>query len=199
MSQQPSVASNPTSRSALRQHLLAQRREFVQSAGWASASSELSTHLLAVLQQIEPQCLGIYWAVQGEFDPAPACLQSSFLQAVPLALPFASKASDAQDARMHYRAWDRQAPGAVDECGIPTASGPKIEPDVVLVPCLGFSSGGYRLGYGGGYFDRYLKANPGVTAIGLACAEAKLSSEQWQPQAHDVALTLILTQNGVAA
>ena len=199
MSQPSSAPADHTARSALRQHLLAKRRTFVQSADWAGASSELSTHLLAVLQQIEPQCLGIYWAVQSEFDPVPVCLESSILQMVPLALPFASKATGAKEAQMHYRAWDRQTPRAVDECGIPTASGPKVEPDVVLVPCLGFNCGGFRLGYGGGYFDRYLKANPGVTAIGLACADAKLSSDQWEPQAHDVPLTLILTQNGVVA
>jgi 5,10-methenyltetrahydrofolate synthetase len=199
MSQEPSVPTGNDSRAALRQQLLSQRRTLMQSAAGVKASSELSTQMLTVLQQIEPQCLGIYWALEGEFDPVPACLQSIFLQAVPLALPFATRASDAYGAQMHYRAWDRKAPQAFDECRIPTASGPRVEPDVVLVPCLGFTASGYRLGYGGGYFDRYLQAHQGVTAIGLAWASAQLSGEQWQPQAHDIALTLVLTPNGIAA
>lgn len=199
MSREPSVPTDHDSRAALRQQLLSQRRTLMQSAEGVNASRELSTQMLTVLQQIEPQCLGIYWALEGEFDPVPTCLQSIFLQAVPLALPFATKASDAHDARMHYRAWDRKAPQAFDEHRIPTASGPRVEPDVVLVPCLGFNADGYRLGYGGGYFDRYLQAHKGVTAIGLAWASAQLDAAQWQPQTHDVALTLVLTPNGVAA
>ena len=68
------------------------------------------------------------------------------------------------------------------------------QPDVVLVPCVGFTAQGWRLGYGGGYFDRYLAAHPGVTAIGVAWQVGLLSAEQLQAQAHDQALMAVVTE-----
>lgn len=199
MSHNPSAPIANASSEVLRHLFLAQHRAFVQTPAYADAASALSLHLLAVLQKIEPQCLGIYWALPGEFNPLVACLQAPFMQTLPMALPFATKASHANPAQMHYRGWDRHPPQTVDECRIPTGNGPKVQPDVVLVPCVAFTAHGYRLGYGGGYFDRYLQAHQGVTSIGLAWGHAKLSPAAWQPQAHDVALTLVLTQTGVVA
>jgi 5-formyltetrahydrofolate cyclo-ligase len=187
----------PSAAHVLRQRLLAQRRVFVQSPAFAEAACALSLHLQVVLQKVEPQCLGVYWALAGEFDATATCLRAPFMSSVPLALPFATQACKTAAASMHYRAWDRQAPKILDDCRIPTGSGPAVQPDVVLVPCVGFTASGYRLGYGGGYFDRYLAAHPSVTAIGLAWADFELGPADWQPQTHDVALTWVITQNGV--
>lgn len=59
-------------------------------------------------------------------------------------------------------------PSAQDECGIACSTGAVLVPDPVLVPCASFTREGYRLGYGGDYFDRWLSVHPGVTSIGLA-------------------------------
>lgn len=98
---------------------------------------------------------------------------------------------------MEYRAWDGVAPTTCDEAGIPSPSGAVTLPDVVLVPCVGFTDEGFRLGYGGGYFDRWLAAHPQVTAVGLAWSQARLDAAQFQPEAHDIALTVIVTDRGV--
>ena len=98
---------------------------------------------------------------------------------------------------MHFRAWDRKPPTAVDECGIPASSGAPVVPDVVLVPCLGFTREGFRLGYGGGYFDRWLAANPDVTAIGIAYGVGEIGEGEFEPLPHDEPLTLIVTEAGV--
>jgi 5,10-methenyltetrahydrofolate synthetase len=98
---------------------------------------------------------------------------------------------------MEYRAWNGAAPTIVDECGIPASAGAPVVPDVVLVPCVGFTADGYRLGYGGGYFDRWLAAHPDVTAVGIAWSGSRIDAATLEVQPHDQALTLIVTEHGV--
>jgi 5-formyltetrahydrofolate cyclo-ligase len=141
-----------------------------------------------------PECLGVYWPLPGEFD-VPAWLGESPLPGVSLALPFAQR----DPVQMHYRAWDGSVPSLRDECGIPSVGGQGVVPDVVLVPCLGFTRSGFRLGFGAGYFDRWLAAQPQVTAVGVAWSVSELSDEVWQPQPHDQALMVIVTEHGVVA
>jgi 5,10-methenyltetrahydrofolate synthetase len=137
--------------------------------------------------------LGLYWPHRAEFNAVAAVTGDPTLAKLRAALPFAQRTP----VQMHYRAWDGQPPAALDERGIPTCEGAPVVPDVVLVPCVGFTASGYRLGYGGGYFDRWLAAHPGVTAIGVAWAEAEIDEASLQPQPHDLTLTLIVTERGV--
>ena len=64
----------------------------------------------------------------------------------------------------------------------------------MLVPCVGFTDEGFRLGYGGGYFDRYLAAHPEVTAVGLGWALGRLTEAELKPQAHDQPLVGVITE-----
>jgi len=66
------------------------------------------------------------------------------------------------------------------------------------VPCVGFAGGNYRLGYGGGYFDRYLAKHPHVTTVGVAWSFTQLGEADYVAQPHDIPLTLIVTEQGVA-
>ena len=70
-------------------------------------------------------------------------------------------------------------------------------PDVVLVPCVGFTGAGYRLGYGGGYFDRWLAAHPHVVAVGVAWSVAELDPATFAAQPHDLPLAFVVTERGV--
>src|SRR5690606_20723729 len=68
-----------------------------------------------------------------------------------------------------------------------------VVPDVVLVPLLGFDEQCYRLGYGGGYYDRTLAAlEPKPLAIGVGFEHGRL--ETIRPQPHDVPLDWIVTE-----
>ncbi len=67
----------------------------------------------------------------------------------------------------------------------------------MLVPCLGFTRAGFRLGYGGGYFDRWLAANPDVTPIGVSYAVREIGEGEFDPMPHDAPLSLIVTEAGV--
>ena len=97
---------------------------------------------------------------------------------------------------MDYRRWDGAPPRAVDECGIAASDGEQAVPDVVLVPCVGYTESGFRLGYGGGYFDRWLAAHPDVCAVGVAWSAARLDEAVLAPLPHDVRLALIVTERG---
>lgn len=179
-------------RSHWRRTLLAQREAFALHPDFASAEAALGTCLQAVVQQLMPDCLGLYWPLRGEFN-APQWSQTGAELGAGLALPFAQR----QPIDMHYRAWDGQKPEQHDECGIPCAQGEHVVPDVVLVPCVGYTRSGHRLGFGAGYFDRWLAAHPHVTAVGVAWSLCELPTHAWQPQAHDQPLMLIVTENGV--
>ena len=87
--------------------------------------------------------------------------------------------------------------------GIQEPDGPVISaPDIVLVPTLGYTRQGDRLGYGGGYYDRTLaalkSAGHTVTTIGIAWASGDLSGQPYTPAAHDVRLDAVLTDKGWA-
>jgi 5-formyltetrahydrofolate cyclo-ligase len=181
----------------LRKALLAQRLAFTtadeHAAAFAAAQVALSAQLRSLLQQMEAECVGIYWPMRGEFDAITACLSDPMLAALPWGLPYAQKAPP----QMHYRLWDKGPLASKDECGLPSPTGPVCDPDVLLVPCVGYTPSGYRLGYGGGYFDRYLARNPGVTTVGVAWACGEISAQAFGPQAHDQPLTLVVTPLGV--
>jgi 5-formyltetrahydrofolate cyclo-ligase len=172
--------------------LLAQREEFVAGTGFEAAFAALTRHLTHVLSELEPESLGLYWPLRSEFNAASALVADSTFAKLPISLPFAQR----EPVQMHYRAWDRKPPTLVDECGIATAGGAPVVPDVVLVPCVGFTRSGYRLGYGGGYFDRGLAQHSHVTAVGVAWSVAEIDDALFTPEPHDQPLTLIVTERG---
>ena len=69
-------------------------------------------------------------------------------------------------------------------------------PDLTLAPLVGWDPAGFRLGYGGGYFDRTLAVlSPRPMTIGIGLQSARLATIF--PQPHDIALDVILTEAGV--
>ncbi len=159
----------------------------------AAAQLALGRHLAALLLRLEPACLGLYCPVRSEFNAIDVVTNDSAFAQLPLALPYSRR----EPRAMHYRAWDRRPPTLLDECRIPACDGAEVLPDVVLAPCVGFTRSGWRLGYGGGYFDRFITTHPHVTAIGVAWSIAEVDETEFGVQPHDQALMLIVTENGV--
>jgi 5-formyltetrahydrofolate cyclo-ligase len=196
----PALPLHATARAALRSNLLARREAFVMSAeafvmsaDGAVAESTQAVHLRRLLIELEPETLGLYWPMRCEFN-APLALSDQMAEAgVIMSLPYARK----KPVEMHYRRWNGTAPTARDECNMATADGAVLVPDVVLVPCVAYTKSGHRLGYGGGYFDRWLAAHPHVTSIGVAWAACEISHAEFAAQSHDQALTLVVTESGV--
>ena len=92
------------------------------------------------------------------------------------------------DAQMHDGPFGAKVPGAGDW----------LEPEVLIVPLLAFDRRGYRLGYGGGYYDRTLmrlRALRPTVAIGFAFAAQEVAQVPTEPT--DERLDLIVTEAGV--
>ena len=176
-------------RSDLRRRLLAERDAFVASADAEAAVSALRAELVETLAALEPACLGLYSPFGSESNVSDAIAADARLAKVPLALPYARR----EGRVMVFRAWRHGAPTVPDECGIASGTGPEVEPDVVVVPCVGFTAAGHRLGYGGGYYDRWLAARPHVTAVGVAWRFAELDAEAFDARPHDVPLAVVVT------
>lgn len=186
---------SPVDRVVLRRRLLADRERFARDPDAAAAQQALTGELSHLLRELEPAILGLYWPVHGEFNPCDA-LQPAPRASLTRALPYARR----EPRDMHYRTWNGDAPETVDECSIPApAAGAVVVPDVVLVPCVGFTRSGWRLGYGGGYFDRWLALHPHVTAVGVAWSTSEIAEADWHAQPHDQPLALIVTETGIVS
>ena len=180
-------------RPALRVRLLAERAAFVASAVCADAAEALGSHLRDTLTRLEPGCLGLYWPVRSEFNAAAALAGDARLHEVQRALPYARR----DPPTLEFRRWDGLAPTTADECGVASSDDAAVQPDVVVVPCVGFTRDGHRLGYGGGYYDRWLASHPHVVAVGVAWSLAEIDPGTFEAQPHDVALACIVTERGV--
>ena len=101
------------------------------------------------------------------------------------------------DRPLAFRAWTPDCPMADDRYGIPTpTTGAWLTPEALLIPVNAFDAEGYRLGYGGVFFDRTLAAlRPAPLSIGVGFELARVASIH--PQAHDVRLDAIVTEAAV--
>ena len=176
-----------------RKTLLAQRESFASGPHFGAFQASLGASLHLVLKHIQPNCLGIYWPIRGEFNPIECIKYLQVEQGFDLALPYAQRTPKA----MHYRLWGGQPPDIVDEWGIPGATGPALVPDVVMVPCVGFTTSKHRLGYGSGYFDRWLAAHPQVRSVGVAWSFCEMPGSEFSPSPHDQTLTILVTESRV--
>lgn len=139
--------------------------------------------------------VAFYWPIKDEPDLRPL-MQELFDGGVDIALPLV----ETRAAPLVFRRWTRDTRMVRGHWNIPVPppQAQVVHPDVVLAPLVGWDSDGFRLGYGGGYFDRTLAAlSPKPFAIGVGMQSARLATIY--PQPHDIALDLILTENGVQA
>lgn len=142
-------------------------------------------------QRVDPgsdHCISVYWPYRGE--PALHELMSNcHAKGARIALPVVT----AKNNPLIFREW---VPGCKLERGvlkipIPT-DGAELIPNVVIAPLVGFDQQCYRLGYGGGYFDRTLAAmSPRPLIIGIGHPGLELATIY--PQAHDIPMDIIIT------
>ena len=168
------------------------------------------------------QVIGAYWPIKGEFDPLPALyrwqedavLSPEFQENTTLAqagrAQLATESIASRSPRkiglpvvdkllktLTFHAWYPGCPMEEDAYGIPKPKNTEIiVPTLLFVPCVGYGPGGYRLGYGGGFYDRTLALlAPRPVTVGLGYSHGWLPD--LLPDPHDVALDVVLNDKGV--
>ncbi|WP_336490838.1 5-formyltetrahydrofolate cyclo-ligase [Methylobacterium nigriterrae] len=168
---------------------LIEQRLLISSQDRASWSARISERLQAVLASREKPLIGFYWPFRGEYDARPL-LTALRDHGARLALPVVV----AKAQPLQFREW---WPGVAMTKGvwnIPIpAGGEPVSPDVLLAPLVGFDPGSYRLGYGGGFYDRTIAARPTKPlCIGVGFELSRLATIH--PQVHDVPMDIIITE-----
>ena len=168
------------------------------------------------------EVIGAYWPIKGEFDPLPALyrwqedavLSPEFQENTPFAqegqAQLATESIASRSPRkiglpvvnkvhktLTFHAWYPGCPMEEDAYGIPKPKDTEvIVPTLLFVPCVGYGPGGYRLGYGGGFYDRTLATlQPRPVTVGLGYSHGWLPD--MDPEPHDIALDVLLNDKGV--
>lgn len=168
-------------------------------AARAAAGLAISTHLRDLLADRlnsgAGRVISFYWPIKGEPDLR-GLMAELHSHGIIVALPIV----ETKAAPLVFRRWTpetRMVRGDWD-IPVPPADAKLVMPDIMLAPVMGWDVAGFRLGYGGGYFDRTLASlDPRPVSIGIGFQSARL--ETIYPQPHDIRLDIILTEVGVQA
>lgn len=169
-------------RAAMRERRLARSMDEIAADGVA-----ISERVAALPALRAPTTVCCYVSVRRELPTAPL-LARLRAEGHTVAVPRVMTQED-MEARLLVEPLVR---GVLD---IPTSDGPVVEPTVVLCPGLAFDVRGTRLGYGAGYYDRWLAAHPGAVPIGLCFDDALLP--EVPRAAHDRRMALVVTPQRV--
>ncbi|HWK42593.1 MAG TPA: 5-formyltetrahydrofolate cyclo-ligase [Croceibacterium sp.] len=151
----------------------------------------------AQLLELVPEgaTVGLYRSDEGE-APSRSYIRFFFERGNRIALPRVTTLDKPMEFRVHTDPWEESdLESGVWGLRQPGLAAPVVIPDVLFMPLVGFTSRGDRLGQGGGYYDRYLAANPQVKAIGMAWDVQEVPELPIEP--HDMSLSAIVTPTRV--
>ncbi len=172
----------------------ARKAAFARRASADRAVTETANrHLIEAVRDLPGTVVSAYWPIRTELDPRPA--MHELAKTHDLCLPVVLGAA----RPLGFRPW---VPGAAMEAGAFGAQIPvderSIVPGILIVPLAAFDRQGYRLGYGGGFYDRtleQLKARGPVCAIGFAYDAQECDGVP--RDATDQQLDAIVTESGI--
>jgi 5-formyltetrahydrofolate cyclo-ligase len=174
-----------------------ERRRAVKAAAGKAAGVAALGHLRTEVPVPRGAVVSGYWPMDDEFDVRP--MMEYFSHAGYMcALPVVTRLGEP----LVFRRWRKGDRLVANRIGIkePAGEAPVIDPTVLLVPLLAFDGLGFRLGYGGGFFDRTLARLRGLgpaLAIGVAFAGQRV--DEVPHGAHDERLDWIVTEQGATA
>jgi 5,10-methenyltetrahydrofolate synthetase len=171
---------------------LLRERMGVSAGALADMRSRIDSHIERAFPDLVDGIVAFCWPYKNEYDVrhlAAALRRRGATTAMPVVVK--------PKAPLIFREWHPGVKLAHGPLGIPyPVDSREVQPDSVLLPMLGWDAGGYRLGYGGAFFDRTLAAlakRPRV--IGIAYQQAYLPTIH--PQAHDIPVDFVVTERGV--
>jgi 5-formyltetrahydrofolate cyclo-ligase len=177
-------------RKATREQLIAARLE-IPAAERQRCADEIAVELDRLVGSTPGRVVAVYWPFRGELDLR-RWMARKTMRGVHIALPVVKAKGQPlvfrelrSDSRLERGIWNIPIP----------SDGRDFSPDVVIAPLVGYDLAGYRLGYGGGFYDRTLAALlPRPPVIGVAHPVAALKTI-W-PQPHDIPMDVIVTGAG---
>jgi len=177
-------------RKAERLRLIAERLKLSAEERRRHAAA-IARHLTDAIGNIEARTVAVYWPFRGEPNLRP-WMELMHAGGAQCALPIVVE----QHAPLVFRTWWPGAPMASGIWNIPVpAEGIEVLPDIVVSPVVGFDPACYRLGYGGGFYDRTLAAmacKPLVIGVGFSMSVVATI----HPLPHDIPMHSIVTEDG---
>ena len=170
------------------------RRAAAYAQHGKEAGLRLAAHGIGFAKPAAGAVVSGFSAIRDEIDGGPLLLRLA-REGFQIALPV----MQGKGKPLLFRTWTPGDEMASAAWGIaePLPSRPVLEPDVVLVPLLAFDAQGYRLGYGGGFYDRTLaglRAKKPIVAVGIAYDELKVDAVPHQ--GYDQPIDWVLTPSG---
>jgi 5,10-methenyltetrahydrofolate synthetase len=166
----------------------------IPAAERAAAAARIADGLDALLGDVAGKAISVYWPFRGEPDLRP-WMRGLGARGARCALPVVVEKARPLAFRL-WRPGDRLEPG-IWSIPVP-AEGAVVVPDVVIAPVVGFDRDCFRLGHGGGYFDRTLAAlSPRPLAVGVGYAMAEIATIY--PLSHDIPMAAIVTEGATIA
>jgi 5-formyltetrahydrofolate cyclo-ligase len=175
-----------------RQKMLAAR-----AAMTMAVREDLSRRLIEQIRPVlkdRPAPVSFYWPIKAEPDLKPL-MRALDEAGIEVCLPVCIKLGEP----LTFRRWTKGAKMERGFWDIPVPADPtEAQPRTLIAPIVGYDGAGYRLGYGGGFFDRTLaKFGGDAAAIGIGWSMFRLATIH--PQPHDIRMSAIVTETGVLA
>jgi 5-formyltetrahydrofolate cyclo-ligase len=150
----------------------------------------ISDRICGQFPELHGGVIGFYWPIKGEID-----LHETLLNLVASGAGAALPVIEQKLQPLQFWRWRPGMKLGRGHWNIPVPTEPDpVQPTALLIPLVGFDAAGYRLGYGGGYYDRTIAAmRPKPLTIGVGYELGRL--ETIYPQAHDVPLDAIVTES----
>lgn len=174
--------------------MLLERRKFLTRDERAGCEAAVIRFLEEQAPELADASVAFYWPFRGELDLRPLA-ESLHRRGARMSLPVVvGKAKP-----LEFWHWEPGTKLALGVWRIPIPAERVVEnPTILIVPLLGFDEAGFRLGYGGGYYDRTLAAmHPQPSTIGVGYELGRLQTIH--PQAHDIPMNRIATEAGIRA
>ena len=179
-------------RKKLRGELLARRQALPAERlhAWRLA---MDRHLLYGFPGLAKGVVAFCWPIRNEYD-ARHLLRRLREQGATAALPVVV----APKSPLIFREWHPGVEMALGKLDIPyPKAGAELVPDTVLLPMNGFDSEGYRLGYGGGFFDRTLETLHARQPLVIGVSYELAAIDTIHPQPWDIPMDYVVTERGV--